>query len=157
MRICFQENHYVFVSVTRTFLRQIEKHLADRFSGDAVQRAATPAGDKRPATAAAAAAASSAAPVSSPLRRIQEDEEELSSPDVAAKLEVGARAGIPSRSKLPGNCVFIVSAPMRNSTLITIAITTFIVALPSHPPCRQCRESWPKSAPAAGVWRRSSR
>ena len=125
VRICFQENHYVFVSVIRTFLRQIEKHLADRFSGDAVQRAATPAGDKRPATAAAAAAASSAAPVSSPLQRIQEDEEELSSPDVAAKLEVGARAAF----RRAQNCVFIVSLPMRNSRSLPLP------SPPSSSPC----------------------
>jgi hypothetical protein len=116
--ICFPEYHYVFLSLIRTFLRQIEKHLADRFSGDAVQRAATPAGGKQhaAAAAAAAAAASSVAAVSSPLARIQEDEEELSSPDVTAKLEVRAH------SALVQNCVYSLCIPFLQNCVYCFSV-----------------------------------
>ncbi len=62
--------------------QQIEQHLAAQSTG---VRASTPSVAKQRGDASAAAAAAAA----SPLAPICEDDEEISSPDVNAKLEVG--------------------------------------------------------------------
>jgi hypothetical protein len=67
---------------------QIEKQLSNSSSGDIIgPRAATPSTGKQRVDNGHAAAA--APGVYSPLARINEDEDEVASPDLNAKLEVG--------------------------------------------------------------------